>query len=88
MDNLKIDYQIVELAKSSQNALKSVQKDEELYTFLNNSFYEGSDILKDETKHLISLVFCNDKDTYLNGFIDFVTSDAQDIIEKNGFIKI
>lgn len=88
MDNLKIDYQIVELAKSSQNALKTVQKDEELYTFLNNSFYEGSDILKDETKHLISLVLCNDKDTYLNGFIDFVTSDAQDIIEKNGFIKI
>ena len=88
MDNMKIDYQIVELAKSPYNALKSVQKNKGLYTFLNKSFVDGSDVLKNDTMHLISLVLCNKENRVLKDFIDFITSDGQKIIENSGFIKI
>jgi len=88
IDNMNIDYQIVKLVKSPYNALKSVQKDKELYTFLNNSFSEGSDILKNDTKHIISLVLCNKENSDLNGFIDFISGNAQDIIKKNGFMPL
>ncbi|MBZ2165171.1 LysR family transcriptional regulator [Methanobacterium spitsbergense] len=88
MDNMKINYQIVKLVKSPYNALKTIQNDEKLYTFLNNSFTEGSDILKEETKHLISLVLCNTENRVLKDFVDFVTGNGQKIVENSGFIKI
>lgn len=88
LDNLEIDYQIVKLAKSPYNALKTIQEDKELYTFLNNSFSEGSDILKDETKHLISLVLCNTENRALKDFVDFITGNGQKVIEKCGFLRI
>ncbi len=88
MDNMKIDYEIVKLVKSPYNALKTIQKNKELYTFLNNSFSDGSDILKDDTKHLISLVLCNKENNVLKDFVDFITSDGQEIIENQGFIRI
>ena len=88
MDNMKIDYQIVKLVKSPYNALKIIQNNDKLYTFLNNSFTEGSDILKEETKHLITLVLCNTENRVLKDFVDFVTGNGQKIIENSGFIKI
>jgi molybdenum-dependent DNA-binding transcriptional regulator ModE len=88
LDNLNIDYQIGKLVKSPYTALKFIQKHDETYTFLNNSFTSGSDILKDETKHLISLVSCNTENTSLNYFIDYITGNGQKIIEKCGFIRI
>ena len=88
MDNMNIDYQIVELVKSPYNALKIIKKDNELYTFLNNSFVEGSDILKDDTMHLITTVLCNNENSVLKDFIDFITGSGQKTIEKQGFIKI
>jgi molybdenum-dependent DNA-binding transcriptional regulator ModE len=88
MDNMKINYQIAELVKSPYNALKTIQNDDTLYTFLNNSFTEGSDILKDETKHLISLVLCNTENRVLKDFVNFVTGNGQKIVENSGFIRI
>ena len=88
MDNMKIDYEIVEQAKSPYNALKTVQKNKELYTFLNKSFTDGSDVLKNDTKHLISLVLCNSENKVLKDFVDFITGDGQKLIEKSGFIRI
>jgi molybdenum-dependent DNA-binding transcriptional regulator ModE len=88
MDNMKIDYEIVEQAKSPYNALKTVQKNKELYTFLNKSFTDGSDVLKNDTKHLISLVLCNSENRVLKDFVDFIIGDGQKLIEKSGFIRI
>lgn len=88
MDNMKIDYQIGKVVKSPYSALKMIQKNEETYTFLNNSFTSGSDILKDQTKHLISLALCNKENTSLNYFIDYITSKGQKLIEKFGFMRI
>jgi molybdenum-dependent DNA-binding transcriptional regulator ModE len=88
LDNMKIDYKIVELVKSPYNALKIINKNKELFTFLNNSFSDGSDILKDDTKHLISLVLCNNENTVLKDFVDYITGDGQETIEQQGFINI
>jgi len=88
MDNMKIDYKIVELVKSPYNALKIINKNKDLFTFLNNSFSDGSDILKNDTKHLISLVLCNNENKVLKDFVDYITEDGQETIEQQGFIKI
>jgi len=88
MDNMKIDYQIVDLVKSPYNALNIINKNKELFTFLNNSFSNGSDILKDDTKHLISLVLCNNENTVLKDFVNYITGDGQETIEQQGFMKI
>lgn len=88
LDNLKIDYEIIKIATSPYNALKIMGKNEELYTFLNNSFTDGSDILRNETKHLISLVPCKQHDNSLNDFLEFVSGQGQELVEKYGFTKI
>lgn len=88
LDNLKIDYEIIKSAKSPYSALKIIEKYDELYTFLNNSFTKGSDILKEETKHLISLVRCKHDDNSLNDFLEFVSGQGQELVEKCGFSKI
>ena len=88
MDNIKIDYEIVKLVNSPYSALKTVQENPELYTFLNHSFTFGSSILKNDTQHLISLVLCNKENIVLKDFVDFITTDGQKIIEQQGFMRI
>lgn len=88
LDNLQIDYEIIKIATSPYNALKIMGKNEELYTFINNSFTDGSDILRNETKHLISLVPCKQHDNSLNDFLEFVLGQGQELVEKYGFTKI
>jgi molybdenum-dependent DNA-binding transcriptional regulator ModE len=88
LDNMQIDYKIVKLVKSPYNVLKAMKNNNEMYTFLNNSFADGSDILKDETKHLISLVLLNKSDNNLKRFVDFVVGDGQSIVRDNGFLRI
>jgi molybdenum-dependent DNA-binding transcriptional regulator ModE len=88
MDNIKINYEIVKLVNSPYSALKAVQKNPELYTFLNHSFAYGSSILKNDTQHLISLVLCNKENSVLKDFVDFITTDGQKIIEQQGFMRI
>ncbi len=88
MDNMDINYEIVNLATSPYNALKTVKNCDELYTFLNSSFIDGSNILRDQTKHLISLVLCNTEDVALKNFVDFIHGNGQKIVENCGFERI
>ncbi len=88
LDNKKIDYKIVEVVKSPYNALKLVQKNEDLCTFLNNSFTDGSNILKKDTQHIISLVLCNQDNKVLKDFLGFILGEGQKIIDKYGFERI
>lgn len=88
LDNMGIAYDIVKLVKSPYNALNTIKNDKKLFTFLNKSLIDGSDILKDETTHLISLVLLNKDNKSLSNFVDFVIGDGQEIIEMNGFIRI
>ena len=88
MDNLGIDYNIVQTARSPQTALKAVKNNPKLFTFLNHSYTEGSDIMKNETKHIIGLVLLNKTNSNLENFVDFVVGEANQTIENNGFSRI
>lgn len=88
LDNQGINYKIVKLSKSPYEALKMVKKSEDLYTFLNSSFTDGSDLLKDETKHLITLVLLNQDDVRLKRFLEFVLGRGRKLISELGFERI
>jgi ABC-type molybdate transport system substrate-binding protein len=50
---------------------------------------EGSDILKTDTRHIISSVICNRDDKRIKNFLDFIlTYKGQKIVENNGFESI
>ncbi|KAF5083352.1 LysR family transcriptional regulator [Methanobacterium aggregans] len=85
LDENGVDYRVVELVKSPYEALKRVQKNEDLYTFLNSSFAGGSNVLENETKHIISLVNLNPENLVLKDFIEFVLDEGQQIIRDEGF---
>ncbi len=88
MDNMGIDYNIVQTARSPQTALKAVKNNRELFTFLNNSYTEGSDIMKNETKHIIGIVLLNKANNSLKNFVELVVGESQQTIENNGFSRI
>ena len=88
LDNKEIDYKIVKVVKSPYNALKIVQKNDDLCTFLNSSFTDGSNILKEDTKHIISLVLYNHDNKVLKDFLGFILGEGQKIIDKYGFERI
>jgi molybdenum-dependent DNA-binding transcriptional regulator ModE len=88
LDNLNIDYEIVKLLKSPYAALKAVKNSEDLYTFLNSSFTNGSNVLKNETKHLITLVLLNQDDDKLKKSLEFILSKGRKLITELGFETI
>ncbi len=88
LDNMGINYKIVKLSKSPYSALKEVKKSDDLYTFLNSSFTPGSDMLKEDTKHLITMVLLNKDDARLKGFSEFILGKGRKIINKMGFKRV
>lgn len=88
LDNMNIDYNIVELAKSPHTALKSVQNNSKLFTFINKSYTNGSDLLKNETRHMIGIVLLNKNNHSLKNFVEFIVGEAQYVMENNGFMRI
>lgn len=85
LDNLGVNYKIVKVLKSPCEALKMVKNSKNLYTFLNKSFIAGSEILKDDTSHLLSIVINDQDDEKLKGFIDYINGRGQEIIKELGF---
>lgn len=94
LDHLRVDYEIVDWCSSPQNALKLIGNNEDFLTFLNRSFmsplsssFTVSDILADDTSHIISMVLPT-KNPELEDFSDFLQGKGQEIITKFGFGKI
>jgi len=87
MDNEEIDYKIVRVLKSPYEALKIVKNSQDLYTFLNNSFTNGSDVLKEDTSHILTMVLYNPEDEKFKGFIDYVSGRGRKLIQELGFGK-
>ncbi|MDD1775549.1 MAG: LysR family transcriptional regulator [Methanobacterium sp.] len=94
LDNMGVDYKIVKVLKSPFEALKIVKRNENLYTFLNNSLFndsslvKGSDLLKEDTNHLLTMVLFNPDNRYLSGFIDFINGRGRKVIKNLGFRSI
>jgi len=89
IDDHKINYALTEQVKSPYDALKFIRANDDFNTFLSSSLVEGSDILKDETRHIISSVICNKEDKRINEFLDFIlTYKGQKIVKRNGFESV
>lgn len=91
LDQLRIDYDLVEVCNSPQTALKMVHTRDDLHTFLNSSYtsgiVSGSDLFADDTLHIISMVLCNHQ-PQLEDFSQFVQGKGQEIIQEWGFKRI
>lgn len=83
-----IPFKIVKEVKSEFDAFKIVKNSKNLNTFLNASYFKGNDILKDETKHVISLVPVNFDKKEVNKLIEYILSEGQKLIANEGFIPI
>ncbi len=91
LDQLRIDYEIVEVCNSPETALKMVNARDDLNTFLNSSFasgiVSGSALFTDDTMHIISMVLWN-TDSQLEAFSQFIQGRGQNIIQEWGFETI
>lgn len=80
-----IEFNIVETVNSQFDAFKMVRNSENLYTFLNASYFKGNELLKYDTQHVISVVKVNDDKDEVDDFIRYLINDAQKSIESQGF---
>ena len=83
-----INFTIEREVKSQFDAFKIVRNSDEHYTFLNASYFNGNEILKNETRHVISLVQCNDEKEDIYNLIEYLLFDGQIQIGEQGFIPM
>ena len=83
-----INFTIDREVKSQFDAFKIVKNSEEYYTFLNASYFNGNEILKNETRHVISLVQINDTKDDIYNLIEYLLFDGQIKIGEQGFVPM
>ena len=89
LDDNKIQYKLAKEFKLPYDALKFIRNNPEFYTFISKSLWEGSDIIKNDTRHIISCVICNKEDERINDFLNFVlTFKGQKLVEEYGFKSV
>ena len=88
LEHYDLDYNIKHTVNSQFDAFKLVKNSKNLYSFLNASYFKGNEILKFDTRHVISLVKVNDDDSKTDEFINYLLTKAQNDIEKQGFIPM
>ena len=88
LQHYDLKYNIEYEVNSQFDAFKLVKNSKNLHSFLNASFFNGNDILKFDTRHVISLVKVNDDDPKTDDFINYLLTKAQKDIEKQGFIPM
>ena len=85
LQHYDIEYNIKRTVSSQFDAFKLVRNSENLHTFLNASYFKGNELLKFDTRHVISLVKVNEDKAEVDEFINYLTNAAQKDIEKEGF---
>lgn len=88
LEHYDLKYNIKHLVNSQFDAFKIVRNSKNLYSFLNASYFKGNEILKFDTRHVISLVKVNDNDTKTDDFINYLLTAGQKEIVKQGFIPM
>ncbi len=83
-----INFTVEREVKSQFDAFKIVRNSDEYYTFLNASYFNGNEILKNETRHVISLVQINDTKDDIYNLIEYLLFDGQTKIGEQGFIPM
>ncbi|MBO7719913.1 MAG: LysR family transcriptional regulator [Methanosphaera sp.] len=86
-----LDFDIVRVVNSFHEAIKLVEEEDSLYTFVNKSMsYRCQytyDIISKQTKHIISAVNVKN-DTSIDNFLNYASHRAQNLTEKYGFEHI
>ena len=80
-----INYNIVKYVNSQFDAFKLVKNSKNLHTFLNASYFNGNELLKYDTKHVISVVKVNEDKHFVDDYIDFLINKGQKFIKNQGF---
>ena len=88
LEHYDLKYNIKHTVNSQFDAFKLVKNSKNLYSFLNASYFKGNEILKFDTRHVISLVKVNDDDSKTDEFITYLLTIAQKDIKKQGFIPM
>ncbi len=88
LEHYDLKYNIKHSVNSQFDAFKIVRNSKNLYSFLNASYFKGNEILKFDTRHVISLVKVNDNDTKTDDFINYLLTSGQKEIGKQGFIPM
>ena len=83
-----IDYNIRYKVNSQFDAFKLVRNSENLNCFLNASYFNGNELLKFDTRHVISLVKVSEDKAEVDEFIDYLLNDGQKEIRNQGFEPI
>ena len=85
LQHYDINYNIKKTVNSQFDAFKLVRNSKNLHTFLNASYFKGNELLKFDTRHVISLVKVNEDKEEIDEFINYLTNTAQKDIENEGF---
>ena len=88
LQHYDINYNIKKTVNSQFDAFKLVRNSKNLHTFLNASYFKGNELLKFDTRHVISLVKVNEDKEEVDEIINYLTNTAQKDIEKEGFIPM
>ncbi len=80
-----IEYNLKASVNSQFDAFKMVKNSENLYTFLNASYFNGNELLKYDTQHVISVVKVNEDKAEVDDYIRYLINDAQKDIGNQGF---
>ncbi len=83
-----IDYNITHKVNSQFDAFKMVRNSNDLHCFLNASYFKGNELLKFDTRHVISLIKVNDDKPEVDEFIDYLLNNCQEAIANQGFTPI
>lgn len=83
-----INYNIKYKLNSQFDAFKLVRNSRNLHCFLNASYFKGNELLKFDTRHVISLIKVNDDKPAVDEFIDYILSEGREDIKNQGFEPI
>lgn len=89
LDHYDINFNIRQEVKSQFDAFKMVRNSKNLHSFLNASYFKGNELLKFDTRHVISIIKVNDDKSEVDEYIDFLTGESgQSAIENQGFTPL
>ena len=88
LEHYDINFQIKNNVNSQFDAFKLVRNSENLHSFLNASYFNGNEILKFDTRHVISLVKVNEDKPEVDEFIKYLLGDGQIEIARQGFVPM
>ena len=83
-----IDYNITHKVNSQFDAFKLVKNSENLHCFLNASYFKGNELVKFDTRHVISVIKVSEDKGEVDEFIEYLLNEGQTEIKNQGFTPI